>query len=181
MWNFIWHDLDSSLQTNDSKWVDSYCDTSLTRLDQVMTRQNFRWLWLDSDSKGLWLWLDRNDSGTSLLSDSRVNSVRDIYCCWLLSCSLVSRIALFLLCLLQQFRAMQITATQCKQDFQNCHQRLRTKFEWRNSRIRYFNTFSILYVHFRSFLILFQGLESLENLILLSWEFNTFSRSWEPF
>ena len=81
MWNFMWLDIDSSLQTNDSKWLDSFCDSILTRLDQVMTltrlekilddsdstRKNFRWLWLDSESKGLWLLLDKNDSVTSLL------------------------------------------------------------------------------------------------------------------
>jgi len=29
--------IDSSLQPNDSKWLDSFCDSTLTRLDQVMT------------------------------------------------------------------------------------------------------------------------------------------------
>ena len=37
MWNFVWLDIDSSLQTNDSKWLDSSCDWTLTRLDQVVT------------------------------------------------------------------------------------------------------------------------------------------------
>ena len=46
MWNFMWLDIDSSFQTNDSKWHDSFCDSNLTRLDQIMTRKNFRWLWL---------------------------------------------------------------------------------------------------------------------------------------
>ena len=55
----MWLDVDSSLQTNDSKWLDNSCDSTKS------------WLWLekildDSDSKGLWLWLDKNDSDTSL-------------------------------------------------------------------------------------------------------------------
>ena len=59
MLNFIWLDIDSRLQINDSKWLDN----SVTRLwlNQVMTHlwldsNIFRLLWLDS--KGLWLWLD---------------------------------------------------------------------------------------------------------------------------
>jgi len=44
-------------------------------------------------------------------SSSRVNSVSELYCCWLLSCLLMSRIAIFRLCLPQQFKAMQSTAT----------------------------------------------------------------------
>jgi len=43
MFNFIWLDIDSSWQTSGSKWLDRFCDSTLTRLDQVMTR-----LWLDS-------------------------------------------------------------------------------------------------------------------------------------
>jgi len=35
--------------------------------DSTLTRKNFRWPWLDFDSKALWLWLDKNDLGTSLL------------------------------------------------------------------------------------------------------------------
>jgi len=31
----------------------------------------------------------------------RVNSSRELYCCWLLSCKLMPRIAIFLLCLPQ--------------------------------------------------------------------------------
>jgi len=49
MRNFMWLDIDSSLQANDSKWLDSFCDSPLTRLDQVMTR-----FWLEKildDSK----------------------------------------------------------------------------------------------------------------------------------
>jgi len=42
----------------------------ITRSDSTvlvtLTRKNFRWFWLDSDSRGLWLWLDKNDSDTSL-------------------------------------------------------------------------------------------------------------------
>jgi len=38
MWNFSWLDIDSSLQTNDSKWLNSSCDS---------TRKIFRWLWLE--------------------------------------------------------------------------------------------------------------------------------------
>jgi len=67
MWNFIWLDIDSSLQTNDSKWLDSSRDSNLTRLDQVMTLTRLEKILDDSDSKGLWLWLDKNDSDTSLL------------------------------------------------------------------------------------------------------------------
>jgi len=70
MFNFIWLDIESSWQTSDWKWLDRFCDSTLTRLDQVMT-----WLWLeknsdDSDSKGLWLdsWLDKYDSSTSLIN-----------------------------------------------------------------------------------------------------------------
>ena len=55
------------LQTNDSKRLDSSCDWTLTRLDQVMTLTLTRQYLNDSDSKGLWLWLDKNDSDTSLL------------------------------------------------------------------------------------------------------------------
>jgi len=68
MWNFMWLRIDSSLQPNDSKWLDSFCDSTLTRPshDSDSTRKNFRWLSLNSDSKDLWLWLDKNDSGTSL-------------------------------------------------------------------------------------------------------------------
>jgi len=75
MFNFIWLDIDSSWQNSDSKWLDSFCDLTLTRLDQVMTR-----LWLDSKKiqmtlTRLWLeglvtrldsWLDKYDSSTSL-------------------------------------------------------------------------------------------------------------------
>ena len=46
-------------------WLD-YDSTRLSH-DSTLTRQNSRWLWLDSDSKGSWLWLDKNGSGTSLL------------------------------------------------------------------------------------------------------------------
>jgi len=58
MLNFMWLDIELSLQTNDSKWLDSLCDSTLTRLEKIFD---------DSDPKGLWLWLDKNDSGTSLL------------------------------------------------------------------------------------------------------------------
>ena len=44
-------------------------------------------------------------------SSSRVNSSRELYCCCLLSCQLMPRIAIFRLCLPQQFKAMQSTAT----------------------------------------------------------------------
>jgi len=37
MWNLMWLDIDSSLHTNDLKWLDSFCDSTLTRIDQVMT------------------------------------------------------------------------------------------------------------------------------------------------
>ena len=42
---------------------------------------------------------------------SRVNSLWELYCCWLLSCLLTPQIAIFPLCLPQQFKAMQSTAT----------------------------------------------------------------------
>ena len=65
----FWIHIDSSLQTNDSKWIDSYCDSTLTRLDQVMTLNRLEKILDDSDSSGLWLWLDsdltKNDSDTS--------------------------------------------------------------------------------------------------------------------
>ena len=64
MWNFMWLDIDSSLQTNDSKWLDSFCDSTLTRPSHDPDSKIFQ---MFSDSKGLWLWLDNNDSGTSLL------------------------------------------------------------------------------------------------------------------
>ena len=44
-------------------------------------------------------------------SSSRVNFLRELYCCWLLSCQLMPRIAIFRLCLPKQFKAMQSTAT----------------------------------------------------------------------
>ena len=48
-------------------------------------------------------------------SSCRVKSMMDLYCCWLLFCQLMPRIAIFLLCLPQQFKAMQSTATGAKQ------------------------------------------------------------------
>jgi len=48
-----------------------WLDSTKSWLDPALTRKNFRWLWLDSDSKALWLWLDGNDSGTLLQSSSR--------------------------------------------------------------------------------------------------------------
>ena len=62
----MWLDIDSSLQTDDSKWLDSSRDSTRPSHDSDSTRKNFRWLWLDSNSRGLWLWFDKNDSGTSL-------------------------------------------------------------------------------------------------------------------
>jgi len=60
-------DIDSSLQTNDSKWLDSFCDS--TRPSHDSTRKNFRWLWLD-----------KNDSGTSLpFSCTIVGAARDYF------------------------------------------------------------------------------------------------------
>jgi len=60
MWNFMWLDIDSSLKTNDSKWLDSFCDSTLTRLDQV---SDSTWKILDdSDSKGLWLLIDSDST-----------------------------------------------------------------------------------------------------------------------
>jgi len=45
-------------------------------------------------------------------SSSRVKSVMDLYCCRLLSCQLIPQIVIFLLCLPQEFKAMQSIATQ---------------------------------------------------------------------
>jgi len=54
----MWLDIDSSLQTNDSKWLDSFCGSTLTQpiheSDSTLTRRA-----CDSDST-------KNDSGTSL-------------------------------------------------------------------------------------------------------------------
>jgi len=36
----------------------------------TLTRKIFRWLWLDSDSRGLWLWLDSDSRGLWLWLDS---------------------------------------------------------------------------------------------------------------
>jgi len=44
MWN--WLDVDSNLQTNDSKWLDSFCDLTLSRPDQVWLEKILH----DSDS-----------------------------------------------------------------------------------------------------------------------------------
>ena len=71
----MWLDIDSSLQTNDSKWLDSFCDSTKS------------WLWLekildDSDSKGLWLWLDKNDSGISLLSCKVLSGEVEVLSCY---------------------------------------------------------------------------------------------------
>jgi len=50
MFNFIWFDIVSSVKTDDSKWLDSSCDSTLTRLDQLMTWPEK--ILDDSDSKG---------------------------------------------------------------------------------------------------------------------------------
>ena len=47
-------------------------------------------------------------------SSSRVNSSRELYCCWLLSYQLMPRIAISCLCLPKQFKAMQSAATRDK-------------------------------------------------------------------
>jgi len=56
MWYFVWLDIDSSLQTNDSKQLDSSCDSTLTQFNQVMTLtlNQLEKISDDSDSKGLW-------------------------------------------------------------------------------------------------------------------------------
>jgi len=61
----MWLDIDSSLQTIDSKWL----TVLVTRLwlDHVMTLARLEKILDDSDSKGLWLWLDKNDSDASLI------------------------------------------------------------------------------------------------------------------
>ena len=60
MWNFVWLDVDSSLQTNDSTVL-------VIRLETILD---------DSDSRGLWLWLDKNDSGTPLLLNNLVGGIQ---------------------------------------------------------------------------------------------------------
>ena len=47
MFNFIWLDIDSSWQTSDSKWLDRFCDSTLTQPSHDSTRKKFRWLWLE--------------------------------------------------------------------------------------------------------------------------------------
>jgi len=75
MFNFIWLDIDSSWQTSDSKWLDRFFDSTLTRLDHVMTRLWLDWkkirmtltrLWLEGLVTRLDSWLDKYDSSTSL-------------------------------------------------------------------------------------------------------------------
>jgi len=56
MFNFIWLDIDSSLQTSDSKLPVS--DSTQPSHDSTLTRKILRWLWLDS-------WFDKYDSATS--------------------------------------------------------------------------------------------------------------------
>ena len=69
MWNFIWLYTDSSFKTNNSKWLDSSCDSTLTRHDQIVTwlLKIFRWLWL----KRLVTLTRQNDSGTLLYFNPR--------------------------------------------------------------------------------------------------------------
>ena len=55
MVNLIWLIGDSSLQTNDSKWLDSSCNRlwlnwTKSWLDSESTCKHFRWLWVLSDS-----------------------------------------------------------------------------------------------------------------------------------
>ena len=57
MLNVILLDIDSSSQTNGSKWLDNSCDSIQPKLEKDLDA---------SDSKCLRLWLDKNDSGTSL-------------------------------------------------------------------------------------------------------------------
>ena len=69
MKNFIWLEIDSSLETNDSKWFDTSCDSTRSNHDSLwLNSKNFRWLWLEGHVTLIGLWLDKNDSGTSLLS-----------------------------------------------------------------------------------------------------------------
>ena len=63
-------------------------------------------------------------------SSSRVNSSRELYCCWLLSCQLMPRIAIFRLCLPQQFKAMQSTATDDLACRDSLNALLNTKTPW---------------------------------------------------
>ena len=50
MWNFMWLEIDSSLQTNDSKWLDSFCDSTLTRPRHDSDSDSTRKILDDSDS-----------------------------------------------------------------------------------------------------------------------------------
>jgi len=65
--NLIWHDIDSSMQTNCSKRLDSSCDSTLTRSSHDSTLTRLEIILEVSDSMRLWLWLDKDDSGTSLV------------------------------------------------------------------------------------------------------------------
>ena len=47
-------------------------------------------------------------------SSRRMNSSRELYSCWLLSCQFMPRIAIFCLCFPQQLKAIQSTATHHK-------------------------------------------------------------------
>ena len=49
MWNFLWLGTDSSLQSKDSKWLESSCHLTLTRPSFDSTRNNFGWPWLDTN------------------------------------------------------------------------------------------------------------------------------------
>jgi len=64
MWNFMWLDIDSSLQTKDSKWLDSFFDTTLTRPSHDSDSDSTRLEKIsdDSDLKGLLRWLDSDST-----------------------------------------------------------------------------------------------------------------------
>jgi len=74
MWNFIWLDIDSNLQTNDSKWLDSSCDSSLTQLDQVMTRSTRLAKFLDDSDAAL----TRRACDSDLTKMTRANHWREL-------------------------------------------------------------------------------------------------------
>ena len=90
MFNFIWFVIDSSLQTNGLKWLDSFCDSALKRPSHESTLTRLKNFWHKSDSKGLWLWLcpwlDKYDSATpncvSVWPKTKCEILRNIQTWW---------------------------------------------------------------------------------------------------
>jgi len=54
--NFIWLEIDSCLQTNELKPLNSSCDSTRPSLESTLAR--LEKILDDFDSKGLWLWVD---------------------------------------------------------------------------------------------------------------------------